>query len=366
MRRDGCIEHATPERNGRSPVRSAHDAQERRGSRALAMTSSADERAPRRPGQTCAARAALVRRLRSQRRQVPAVTLSAGAKALQPRPQRPFGTDGSRFARCSRVMRNQHSLPTRTRSLVFAVVAALGLAATSSLPSPHAAGATSEAASDAGAAGSCGADGLCSVGPLESGSSAEPSGVEPEVGASLLFFWGTGCAHCEEARPFVERLARERPELRVQAIEGSQRSDRQAALRRHHATAARDRGRRADVRPGRAIRDGLPPRGDRNGARTPGRRRAGAPRRKSRWRWRRRADEALGLVVGSRARPADPSARFFGDRDAIVAHERSAPLLLDRNALRLRPERDADRIARGRSAPQQLLSGSGVEEDLFG
>jgi hypothetical protein len=116
-------------------------------------------------------------------------------------------------------MPNQHGLPTRSRSLAFAVVAALGLAAASSLPSPHAAGATSEAANDAGAAASCGSDGLCSLGPLESGSPAEPSDVEPEAGASLLFFWGTGCAHCEEARPFVERLARERPELRVHAIE---------------------------------------------------------------------------------------------------------------------------------------------------
>jgi thiol-disulfide isomerase/thioredoxin len=35
----------------------------------------------------------------------------------------------------------------------------------------------------------------------------------------LSFFWGVGCPHCEEARPFLEQLQRERPELRVEAIE---------------------------------------------------------------------------------------------------------------------------------------------------
>jgi thiol-disulfide isomerase/thioredoxin len=103
--------------------------------------------------------------------------------------------------------------------LALVVVAALGLTATVGWLRPHPASATSPVASDAGAAASCDADGLCPVGALESGASEEPPKVEPEGGANLLFFWGTGCAHCEEARPFVERLARERPELRVHAIE---------------------------------------------------------------------------------------------------------------------------------------------------
>lgn len=35
----------------------------------------------------------------------------------------------------------------------------------------------------------------------------------------LLFFWGVGCPHCEEARPFVGRLERELPKLTVERVE---------------------------------------------------------------------------------------------------------------------------------------------------
>ena len=36
---------------------------------------------------------------------------------------------------------------------------------------------------------------------------------------TLLFFWGVGCPHCEEAKPFVARLPREYPRLDVESIE---------------------------------------------------------------------------------------------------------------------------------------------------
>jgi len=45
-------------------------------------------------------------------------------------------------------------------------------------------------------------------------------GAEPAAAkVSLLFFWGVGCPHCEEARPLVDALAREQPRLVVEAIE---------------------------------------------------------------------------------------------------------------------------------------------------
>jgi hypothetical protein len=40
-----------------------------------------------------------------------------------------------------------------------------------------------------------------------------------EPRATLLFFWRHGCPHCEEAKPFVRDLARERPELEVRWID---------------------------------------------------------------------------------------------------------------------------------------------------
>jgi thiol-disulfide isomerase/thioredoxin len=37
--------------------------------------------------------------------------------------------------------------------------------------------------------------------------------------AALTFFWGVGCPHCEEAKPFVDALEKEEPRLRVERIE---------------------------------------------------------------------------------------------------------------------------------------------------
>lgn len=38
-------------------------------------------------------------------------------------------------------------------------------------------------------------------------------------GATLYFFWGVGCPHCEKAKPFVEELKRKHPGLKVESIE---------------------------------------------------------------------------------------------------------------------------------------------------
>ncbi len=36
---------------------------------------------------------------------------------------------------------------------------------------------------------------------------------------ALLFFWGVGCAHCEKAKSFLERLSREEPKLAIERVE---------------------------------------------------------------------------------------------------------------------------------------------------
>ncbi len=56
--------------------------------------------------------------------------------------------------------------------------------------------------------------GLCDV-PLD-GDEDVAADAPP---ATLLFFWGVGCPHCEEAKPTLDRLASEHPGLRVERIE---------------------------------------------------------------------------------------------------------------------------------------------------
>jgi thiol-disulfide isomerase/thioredoxin len=41
----------------------------------------------------------------------------------------------------------------------------------------------------------------------------------PPARAVLTFFWGVGCPHCDEAKPFVAALAREHPDLVVESVE---------------------------------------------------------------------------------------------------------------------------------------------------
>lgn len=59
---------------------------------------------------------------------------------------------------------------------------------------------------------------MCPVDPLEPPTPAAEL-AEPQRRVTLLFFWGVGCPHCEEAKPFIDGLRRARPQLDVEAIE---------------------------------------------------------------------------------------------------------------------------------------------------
>jgi thiol-disulfide isomerase/thioredoxin len=65
----------------------------------------------------------------------------------------------------------------------------------------------------------CDPSGVCRFDGAEPAPSPLVPANEPRPRVVLSFFWGVGCPHCEEARPFLEQLQRERPELRVEAIE---------------------------------------------------------------------------------------------------------------------------------------------------
>jgi len=64
----------------------------------------------------------------------------------------------------------------------------------------------------------CGTGSVCGLDEL-----AEPAAplTEPDASApvTLLFFWGVGCPHCEDAKPLLDAIAKEQPRLRVEAIE---------------------------------------------------------------------------------------------------------------------------------------------------
>jgi thiol-disulfide isomerase/thioredoxin len=65
----------------------------------------------------------------------------------------------------------------------------------------------------------CAPSGICPLDAAEPAPSPVAPANEPRPRVVLSFFWGVGCPHCEEARPFLEQLQRERPELRVEATE---------------------------------------------------------------------------------------------------------------------------------------------------
>ena len=75
------------------------------------------------------------------------------------------------------------------------------------------------AAAGSGGPAACDPKGICPVDPLEPTAAPAPGRAEPQRHVTVLFFWGVGCPHCEEAKPFIERLQRERPELDVEPIE---------------------------------------------------------------------------------------------------------------------------------------------------
>ena len=60
-------------------------------------------------------------------------------------------------------------------------------------------------------------------------------------GATLYYFWGVGCPHCAQAKPFLEELKRKYPELQVEATEVLQHRENIPRLMR----MAKERGREA-------------------------------------------------------------------------------------------------------------------------
>jgi hypothetical protein len=174
-------------------------------SRALAMTSSAAERAPpagqapqwlrssRAPRNVCArsvVRSAMTPYCRSEG---PPPPVADGPSVLTARD----------FARCSRVAGNRScGRPRACRDL--------------ELPSPQAAGASSGAPSDAGAAASCGSNGLL-LGrpaririPCANTTSPFAGGGRPRTGRSTRCRWYPPCNRLAHRRPFRE-ASRPRP-----------------------------------------------------------------------------------------------------------------------------------------------------------
>ena len=56
---------------------------------------------------------------------------------------------------------------------------------------------------------------------------------------------------------------------------------------------------------------------------------------------------------------------FLGDGDAVVAHDRRVPLLLDQHRLRSRPQGHAHRVGELCGAAQDFFTGGGAEQDLL-
>lgn len=63
------------------------------------------------------------------------------------------------------------------------------------------------------------AAGLCADEPSPTPAPSDAGARAKSAVFELVFFWGVGCPHCEEAKPFVDALERERPDLRVVRVE---------------------------------------------------------------------------------------------------------------------------------------------------
>lgn len=111
-------------------------------------------------------------------------------------------------------------LAMRTLALVLALLALTTTSAPAGADpldpgAAASAGAVSaESAADCGRGATCPLDEVAATGPP--GDTA-PQTEPPRV--TLLFFWGVGCPHCEQAKPFVARLGKERPRLTLESIE---------------------------------------------------------------------------------------------------------------------------------------------------
>ncbi len=67
------------------------------------------------------------------------------------------------------------------------------------------------------------ADAAGDAGASDAGSDAVTARDERDAAAPpathLVFFWGVGCTHCEDAKPFVAALGKERPDLTIELVE---------------------------------------------------------------------------------------------------------------------------------------------------
>lgn len=109
----------------------------------------------------------------------------------------------------------------RALALVLALFALIttGMALGSAAPGPS--GPASAHAVSTGSATSCAFDPACALDRAAPAASAPrtPAHQAAPGRETLLFFWGEGCARCEQARPFVAKLAAARPRLTIESIE---------------------------------------------------------------------------------------------------------------------------------------------------
>ncbi len=111
------------------------------------------------------------------------------------------------------MVRSPHTFRVRFTALALALVTAFAMLFTR-VPEALA----QAVATDAGGAGACGPSAACALDDLPAATSAAGDAGVPQA-ATLLFFWGMRCPHCEEAKPFLDALEKQEPKLRVERIE---------------------------------------------------------------------------------------------------------------------------------------------------
>lgn len=105
-----------------------------------------------------------------------------------------------------------HAVHVPFTALALALVAALAVLSTR-VPV-----ALAQASSvDGGGSAACGPTAACALDDLPAATAAEDAGVPRAV--TLVFFWGVGCPHCEDARPFLDTLEKQEPRLRIERVE---------------------------------------------------------------------------------------------------------------------------------------------------
>lgn len=105
-----------------------------------------------------------------------------------------------------------HACLVRLTAVAFGILAALLVPFTRV---PVALAQTSSV--DAGGAEACGPSSACPLDELPAATAAAEADAAQAV--TLVFFWGVGCPHCEEAKPFVDAIEKQEPKLRVERVE---------------------------------------------------------------------------------------------------------------------------------------------------